>query len=39
MVEELDKALAHYARIVEQDLNMSIGEIPGAGAAGVWVQG
>ena len=34
MVEELDKALAHYARIVEHDLNMSIGEIPGAGAAG-----
>ena len=34
MVEELDKALAHYARIVEQDLNMTIGEIPGAGAAG-----
>ncbi|MGZ6365435.1 MAG: glycerate kinase family protein, partial [Ktedonobacteraceae bacterium] len=34
MVEELDTALAHYARIVEHDLNMSIGEIPGAGAAG-----
>ena len=34
MVDELDKALAHYASIVEHDLNMSIGEIPGAGAAG-----
>jgi len=34
MVEELDKALAHYAQIIEQDLGMSIREIPGAGAAG-----
>ncbi len=34
MVEELDKALAHYAHIIEQDLGMSIAEIPGAGAAG-----
>ncbi len=34
MVEELDKELAHYAHIVEQDLGMSIEEIPGAGAAG-----
>ncbi len=34
MVEELDKALAHYAQIIEQDLRMSVLEIPGAGAAG-----
>jgi len=34
MVEELDKALGHYASIVERDLNMSIGDIPGSGAAG-----
>src|SRR5438552_19089085 len=34
MVEELNKALAHYAQIIEQDLGMSIREIPGAGAAG-----
>ena len=34
MVEELDNALAHYAQIIEQDLGMSIGEAPGAGAAG-----
>jgi len=34
MVEELDKALAHYAQIIEQDLGMSVREIPGAGAAG-----
>jgi len=34
MIEELDKALAHYAQIIEQDLGMSVLEIPGAGAAG-----
>ncbi len=34
MVEELDKALAHYAQIIEQDLRMSVRDIPGAGAAG-----
>ena len=34
MVEELDSALAHYAQIIEQDLGMSVREIPGAGAAG-----
>jgi glycerate kinase len=34
MVEELDKALEHYAQIIEQDLGMSVREIPGAGAAG-----
>ena len=34
MVEELDNALAHYAQIIEQDLGMSVRDIPGAGAAG-----
>src|SRR5438552_7802535 len=34
MVEELNKALAHYAQIIEQDLRMSVLDIPGAGAAG-----
>jgi glycerate kinase len=34
MVEELDSALTHYAQIIEQDLGMSVREIPGAGAAG-----
>ena len=34
MVEELDKALAHYAQIIKQDLGMSVRDIPGAGAAG-----
>jgi len=34
MVEELDKALAHYAQIIEQDLGISVRDIPGAGAAG-----
>jgi glycerate kinase len=34
MVEELDSALDHYAQIIEQDLGMSVREIPGAGAAG-----
>src|SRR6266566_6185229 len=34
MIEELDKALAHYAKIIEQDLGMSVRDIPGAGAAG-----
>jgi glycerate kinase len=34
MVEELDKALAHYAQVIEQELGMSVREIPGAGAAG-----
>jgi glycerate kinase len=34
MVKELDSALAHYAQIIEQDLGMSVREIPGAGAAG-----
>src|SRR5437016_5672195 len=34
VVEELDAALAHYAQIIEQDLRVSVREIPGAGAAG-----
>jgi glycerate 2-kinase len=34
MVEELDQALAHYAQVIEQDLGISVREIPGAGAAG-----
>lgn len=34
MVEELDKALAHYAEVIERDLGLDIKEQPGAGAAG-----
>jgi glycerate kinase len=34
MVEELDRALAHYARIIEHDLGLSVADIPGSGAAG-----
>jgi glycerate kinase len=34
MVEELDKALAHFAQIIEKELGLSIQDIPGAGAAG-----
>jgi glycerate kinase len=34
MVQELDAALAHYARIIERDLHLSVSQIPGAGAAG-----
>src|SRR5579864_1763644 len=34
MVVELDRALAHYAEIIEQDLGVSVRDIPGAGAAG-----
>jgi glycerate 2-kinase len=34
MVLELDSALAHYARIVERDLQTAVADIPGAGAAG-----
>lgn len=34
MVAELDKALAHYAQIIEQDLGLAVRDIPGAGAAG-----
>lgn len=34
MVERLDAALSHFAKIVEQDLNKDIDDVPGAGAAG-----
>jgi glycerate 2-kinase len=34
IVQELDAALAHYARIIVQDLHISVDQIPGAGAAG-----
>lgn len=34
MVEELDAALAHYARIVERDLGQTVRDRAGAGAAG-----
>jgi glycerate kinase len=34
MVAQLDAALAHYAHIIEQDLNVAVAHIPGAGAAG-----
>jgi glycerate kinase len=34
MVAELDCALAHYAHMIERDLQMSVSEVPGAGAAG-----
>ncbi|HHV62682.1 MAG TPA: glycerate kinase [Firmicutes bacterium] len=34
MVEELDKALAHYAEVIERDLGKQVADLPGAGAAG-----
>jgi glycerate kinase len=34
MVEQLDRNLAHFADIVERDLNVSIRDLPGSGAAG-----
>ncbi len=34
MVERLDKNLAHFARVIENQLNKDISRIPGAGAAG-----
>ena len=34
IVEELDAALAHYARIIERDLGRTVRDTPGAGAAG-----
>ncbi len=34
MVVALDAALAHYASIIEQDLQRAVKDIPGAGAAG-----
>ena len=34
VVEELDRNLDHFARIVERDLGVAIRDLPGAGAAG-----
>ncbi|ANZ62013.1 glycerate kinase family protein [Secundilactobacillus paracollinoides] len=34
MVKQLDRNLAHFAQIIEMDLGVKVGEIPGAGAAG-----
>jgi glycerate kinase len=34
MVAQLDRALAHYADVIERDLGIDIRDIPGAGAAG-----
>ncbi len=34
MVEELDTNLAHFAAIIERNLGVSIGDLPGSGAAG-----
>jgi glycerate 2-kinase len=33
-VELLDRALAHFAGVIERDLGKRVGEVPGAGAAG-----
>jgi glycerate kinase len=34
MVAQLDAALGNYAEVIEQDLGLSVKDIPGAGAAG-----
>ncbi|MCP1773111.1 glycerate kinase [Neisseria perflava] len=34
MVVQLDKALDHYADVIQRDLNIAVKELPGAGAAG-----
>jgi len=34
MVVELDKALAHYADVIEHDIGPAVRDVPGAGAAG-----
>ncbi|MDQ7990902.1 MAG: glycerate kinase [Candidatus Dactylopiibacterium sp.] len=34
IVEELDAALAHFARLVARDLGVAVDAVPGAGAAG-----
>ena len=34
MIEELDANLAHFNKIVQRDLGKSVGDVPGAGAAG-----
>jgi glycerate 2-kinase len=34
MISVLDRALAHYARIISRDLGRDVKELPGSGAAG-----
>ena len=34
VVEELDRALAHYARVIKEGLGVDVRDVPGAGAAG-----
>jgi glycerate kinase len=34
MIDRLDAALAHYARIIARDLSLDVAGLPGAGAAG-----
>ena len=34
MIEELDANLVHFNKIVQHDLSKSVGDVPGAGAAG-----
>jgi glycerate kinase len=34
MVQQLDAALAHYADVIQKDLNVDFRDVPGAGAAG-----
>ncbi|GAB7197024.1 glycerate kinase [Dickeya oryzae] len=34
MVEQLDKALRHYAGVIRHDLDIDVEQVPGAGAAG-----
>ncbi|HEY8496533.1 MAG TPA: glycerate kinase [Limnochordales bacterium] len=34
MVEELDRALAHYAEVIRRDVGVDVADKPGAGAAG-----
>ena len=34
MIERLDAALAHYARLIARDLGEDVGDLPGSGAAG-----
>ena len=34
MVQQLDRALQNYARVIKKDLGLEVNEIPGSGAAG-----
>lgn len=34
----LDSALAHYADVIDAQLGRQVKDVPGAGAAGAWVQ-